>query len=868
MGVIKFLAGCGVVALLSCNSSSVLADEVQDKVLSENWKIKSSVDTKLKGEQLSMGESDGPSSWKAAIVPGTVLNSLVKAGVYSNLYEVNNMAKVPVEQFKNAWWYVTSFQLGEISEENNYQINFDGINYRANIWLNGKLLADTNKIIGAFNRFNLDIDSFAVTGTNHMAIELFPPSKGAYSIGFVDWAPTPPDNNMGIFRNVTLKITKAVEIKNTFVQTKVNLQTLREADLTISTEVINHQASDCELTLEGKIGEISFSHKVSLKANEKKLVVLSSKEIPSLHINNPKLWWPNGYGEATLYDLKLDAAVNEVLSSTEKVSFGIREVSDYLNASGQRGYKINGKEILIKGAGWVDDLLLGNTAEYDEAQIKYVKDMNLNCIRFEAFWGKDHTLYNLCDKNGILVMAGFSCHWEWEDYIGTPCGDQFGCATERPEMALLSSYWRSQITWLRNHPSLFAWVGGSDFLPHPDLEKSYLKILKEIDPTRPYLGSAKTYTSEISGPTGVKMNGPYDYVPPMYWYTDTLRGGAFGFNTETGPGPQVPVLWTLHKMFNNKAHFPIDSSWDYHCGRHAFRNMHRYLKSFDKRYGASPTLEDFSLFTQAASYEAIRPMFEAFRVNRPNTTGVVQWMLNSAWLDTYWQLYDTYLIPTGAYYGTKTSCAPLQAVYNYGDHSVYFANDTKDAADAKLVVELYNSDSKLLFTQEAMANAAGNASSKVLTLPALTKGISFCNINVLNSKGEKISSNFYWLSDKKDKMNPNRDSASWVYTPAIEFADFTALRSLPKANIMVTKVAKNNEIEITVSNTSDKIAFFIELMAVDNKTQEPIRPIIWSDNYISLKPGESKVLKASLPTGDINKWNVNINSRGINTITQ
>ncbi|MCX6180565.1 MAG: glycoside hydrolase family 2 [Bacteroidetes bacterium] len=861
---IKFcVAACAVVALLSCGSGSGIIDVVQEKVLSENWKIKSSKNTSLKGEQLSLGEKDDSSSWKNAAVPGTVLNALVQAGVYQNVYEGNNLAKIPVDQFKSSWWYTTSFELKDIATENHYQLNFDGINYRANVWLNGKLIADSAEISGAFNRFSLLIDSVAQGGSNHLAIEVFPPSNGDYSIGFVDWAPTPPDNNMGIFRNVTLKITKAAEIKNTFVQSKINLQTLAEADLTVTTEVINHDVVDAEVVVGGKIGAISISKKVSLKAKEKQVVNFSSKEFPQLHIQNPKLWWPNGYGDPAMYELEISVNVNSVLSCTEKVNFGVREVSDYFNENGHRGYKINGKEILIKGAGWVDDLLLGNTAAYDEAQIKYVKDMNLNCIRFEAFWGKDQRLYDLCDRHGILLMAGFSCHWEWQDYIGTPCGDQLGCATQEKAISLLAGYWKNQITWLRNHPSLFAWVGGSDFLPHPDLEKKYLSILKEIDPTRPYLGSAKTYISSVSGPSGVKMNGPYDYVPPMYWYTDTVRGGAFGFNTETGPGPQVPVLWTINKMFDGKAHWPIDSTWDYHAGRHAFGNLNRYMKSFNNRYGASASLEDFSLFTQAASYEAIRPMFEAFRVNRPNATGVVQWMLNSAWLDTYWQLYDAYLMPTGAYYGTKTACASVQGIYNYGNQSVYLANDTKDSVAVKLLIEMYSSDSKLLYTKEVSGAVAGNSSAQLLVLPALAKGVSFLNIVVQNTKGEKISSNFYWLSSKKDKMEAAKDSASWIYTPAIEFADYTALRTLPKAKF---KVEYNGKGEVTVTNTSDKIAFFIEFIAMDNKTKEPVRPVIWSDNYISLMPGEVRVLKVSLPSGEMG--DVSFNSKGINTVTE
>jgi len=857
----KLLLSGAMLSLLSCNSN--LEVSAGDLSLSGKWKIKSSKSTKLSGEKLSLGEKDDSASWVNATVPGTVMNALVENGTYKNLYEGDNMQKVPTEQFKNSWFFTKAFDLKEVSESNHYQLHFEGINYKANIWMNGKLLADSSIISGAFNRFDLLVDSVVKSGNNNIAIEVFPAKAGDYTIGFVDWAPTPPDNNMGIYRDVILRVTKAIEIKNTFVYSKVNLNTLAEADLFISTEVINHSNQESEVTLEGKIEELSFSYTLSLKANEKRLVKISSKEIPALHIKNPKLWWPNGYGEPNLYHLSLSAKEKESVSCSEEVDFGIREVGEYFNANGHRGYTVNGKQILIKGAGWVDDLLLANTLEYDEAQIKYVKDMNLNCIRFEAFWGKNHNIYNLCDKYGILAMVGFSCQWEWIDYLGTPCSDDFGCATNGTSIALLSSYWKHQVMWLRNHPSVFAWVGGSDFLPHPDLEKNYIAILKEVDPSRNYLGAAKTYVSKVSGPTGVKMNGPYDYVPPMYWYTDTVRGGAFGFNTETGPGAQPPILWTLKKMLGNNPAWPMDTTWNYHHGRHAFKDMHRYMKSFNNRYGASPSVEDFSLYSQAASYEAIRPMFEAFRTNRPNSTGVVQWMLNSAWLETYWQLYDAYLVPTGAYYAAKKSCEPIQATYNYGNNAIYLNNDTKDTSYNKVKIELFNSESKLIFSKESTTHTNANSSSKTLDLPTLPKGVSFLNLSVLNQKGEQVSSNFYWLSSKNDKMESNKDSASWVYTPAVEFADFKALRSLPKANIKVEKVVKGKDVEVTVTNTSDKIAFFIEFIATDAKSGEPVRPVFWSDNYISLKPGEKRTLKISNVNRDIN-----IQSRGINTITK
>ncbi len=204
----KTLLVSTVLTLFSCSSSLGESDKVGKQLLSGNWKSKPSSSAKVSGEKLSLGETDDSASWIDAPVPGTIMNALLQNGTYKNLYEGDNMQKVPSAQFKKSWFYTRSFQLGEIDVNSHYQINFEGINYKANVWLNGKKIADTNTIVGAFNRFNLLVDSAVIVGKNHIAIELFPPSVGAYTIGFVDWAPTPPDNNMGIFRDVELKITK------------------------------------------------------------------------------------------------------------------------------------------------------------------------------------------------------------------------------------------------------------------------------------------------------------------------------------------------------------------------------------------------------------------------------------------------------------------------------------------------------------------------------------------------------------------------------------------------------------------------------------------------------------------------------------
>ncbi|MCP5050990.1 MAG: glycoside hydrolase family 2, partial [bacterium] len=448
-----------------------------------------------------------------------------------------------------------------------------------------------------------------------------------------------------------------------------------QASLTITAQLVNHTPREVSGIVKGKIGSITLEQPFRLKPSGKKTITFNPRKYNQLNMKNPRLWWPNNLGKPHLYRLDLAAIVDKHISHHQQVIFGIREVSDYLNEQGHRGYKINGKEILIRGGGWVDDLLLENDPHKIEAQIKYARHMNLNTIRLEGFWGSSRELYHLADRYGILVMPGWSCQWEWQGLLGKPV-DQYGGLQTAQDIQLVVRSLRDQVLWLRNHPSIFVWVLASDKLPRPQLEKEYNTSIAQIDPTRPLLASCKTFVSKVSGPTAVKMNGPYDYVPPVYWYTDKKNGGAFGFNTETGPGPQPPPLESLRRMIPPDRLWPINDVWEYHCAGKKFNTLQRYTKAFNQRYGEARSVEEFTQKAQAANYEAMRAMFEAFGINKPNTTGIIQWMLNSAWPQMFWQLYDYYLMPNGAFYGAKTGSQPLNIAYHYGNHSIHVVNDT------------------------------------------------------------------------------------------------------------------------------------------------------------------------------------------------
>jgi exo-1,4-beta-D-glucosaminidase len=657
--------------------------------LPDGWQIQSSALVKNDGQMVSSVAMD-TAGWHPAAVPETVLSALVQDGIYTNIYFGTNFATIPAAPFTNSWWYRKEFDLSRAQAAENADLIFEGINYRANVWLNGKQIAAADKTFGAFRIFSFNVTTNLKSGKNVLAVEVFPPKPGDFTMGFVDWNPTPPDHEMGLFRPVKLHFYKSVALENVFVESKIDHRNWQDAQLTIRADLNNPSSREVETTVKGEIGHVSFSEKFTLSAGEKRSIALTPEHHPGLKFKNAKLWWPWELGEPHLYNLKLSAVVDGKISDAQQVRFGIREVDDYINADGYRGYIINGEKILIRGGGWADELLLRENETNLEAQIQYTKAMNLNTIRLEGIWGSSQRLYDLADENGLLIMAGFSCQWEWSEYLGKEC-DDFGGFKSEADMTLATNYLHDQVLWLRNHPGIFVWVLGSDKLPRPELEKEYDSLLAVIDPTRPTLKSCSDKTSDASGKTAVKMNGPYDYVTPDYWYLDQTNGGAFGFNTETGPGPQPPPLETLQRMIPSDHLWPMDSVWNFHCGRHEFGQMNRYLNAFTNRYGAPKSVVEFAFKSQAANYEAIRPMYEAFAVNLPRTTGIIQWMLNASWPKFYWQLYDYDLVPGGAFFGAKKGASPVAVIYNYGDKGIYLVNQTgKKFGNDRTTITVYD----------------------------------------------------------------------------------------------------------------------------------------------------------------------------------
>ncbi len=739
--------------------------------LTDGWAIQSSANVREDGAAISIAGYQ-PVDWYPAAVPSTVLAALVKDRVYVDPDAGMNLRTIPGTDypvfagfqdiqmppdspFRYSWWYRTEFKLPAEYQGKTLWLGFDGINYRANVWVNGHQVASSEKMAGTWRLFEFDISAVARPGEkNALAVEVFPPQPLDLAITLVDWAPMPPDKEMGIWRSAHIDVTGPVILRYPAVLTKLNLPSTDEAELTVRAELTNSTDQQIEGVLRGKIEQIEFSQPVKLAANETQVVRLTPVQFAQLKIAHPRLWWPAQSGPQNLYPLDLDFVVNGQGSDSSHIRFGIRQITSQIDAANRRVFQINGKIILIRGAGYSFDMLLRSSPERQLAELKYVRDMNLNTIRFEGKLEDDH-FFDLMDEMGILGMPGWCCCDQWEKW------PTWGKEEEPIAVASL----RDQIRRLERHPSVFTFLYGSDRAAPPEVEEKYLQVLKESDWPNPAVASAGAYTTTV-GSTGVKMLAPYEWVAPVYWYVDKKRGGAWGFATEISPGAAIPPIESLRRMLPEDHLWPIDSVWEYHAGGMSF-TLKIFTEALNKLYGPSRSVEEYAQKAQMQAYEGHRAMMEAYGRNKYISTGVIQWMLNNAWPSMIWHLYDWYLRPGGSYYGVKRACEPLHAQYSYDDRSIVVVNSYyKDFPGLRVSAKAYNLDMTERFSKEVTVDVGADSSTRVFTLPEFDarSGMYFVDLRLEDGNGLQ-SRNFYWMPAQAESVDFENEPGSGVWTP-------------------------------------------------------------------------------------------------------
>ena len=826
--------------------------------LHDGWRLQSACTEHAEGAAISVAgfPTDG---WLTTSVPSTVLAAQTAGKVVPDPYFGmnlrnlsgmgypigHNFSNLPMPKdspYRCGWWYRTEFNAPAAAHNKRVWLHFGGINYRGDVWVNGHRVADGSTVAGAYRTYDFDVTDLVKPGAkNVLAVETFAPTEKDLGINWVDWNPCPPDKDMGLWGAVNLVTTGDVTLKSPLAVTHFSDDSLSTANLTVYAELHNASARTIKGVVSGTASGMHFEQPVELAAHEDRTVVFTPEQFPMLRIRNPKPWWPYQMGDPHLERLTMSFAEQGTQTDEQSVDFGFREITSELTATGARLFRVNGKPILIRGAGWSQDMLLRADDHKLRDEIRLVRDMHLNTIRLE---GKMETeeFFHLADRQGILVMLGWCCcdhgeHWnEW-----TP-----------NDLTIATASLRAQLLRLRSHASLLVWLNGSDNAPPPNVERAYLQVEADTHWPNPTLAAASA-TNTLAGPSGVKMTGPYDYVAPSYWYLDRHHGGAFGFNTETSPGPAIPSLASRQKFLSDPNAWPPTADWSLHNGGGEFTTLKVFDQAMAAVYEQPQSATDYERMAQTMEYDSERAMFEAYSKNKYVSTGVVQWMLNNAWPSMIWHLYDYYLDAGAGYFATKKACEPLHIQYSYDDRSIVVVNSTYASANGlHAALHVHGIRWNPLYSAEATVDAAADSSQTVFSIPdSISSGaerIFFIDLTLSDASGRVVSRNFYWVPATLTTFD--WEGTDYTHTPAERHEDLSALTKLPPAQVHATveiaSTPQGRELRLHLENASDALAFQIRAEA-RTSSGGLIAPVFWSDNWIELTPHESTVLTALLP---------------------
>ncbi|MFE1859937.1 glycoside hydrolase family 2 protein [Streptomyces anandii] len=817
-----------------------------------------------------------PDGWYAAGPRSTVLAALLAAGRYPDPFHSTDQRRIPRADFQVPWWYRADFTVADTSHRT--YLDLSGVMSAADVYVDGHLVAPAKDVTGAYTRHELDVTSLVRPGKNTLALRVRPndPDKNL-TMGWIDWLQPPPDRNMGIVRDVLVRRGGPVALRDAHVVTRLDVPSLASADLTVKATARNDSAAPVTTTVTGTVGATTFRRTLTLAAHETRPVTFSPDDVPGLHLAAPRVWWPAGMGGQPLYGLDLTASVAGTVSDSAHENFGIRDVRAPIDADGARQYRINGRRLLIKGGGWSPDEFLRWNRTYVEDRLKYALDLGLNTIRLEGHLEPDE-FFDLADRYGVLTLPGWECCDKWEGNVnGSETGDKWTAADYPVAKASMAA----EAARLRDHPSVISFLVGSDFAPDAAIERNYLDALGAADWPVPVVSSASDSSSPQLGGSGMKMTGPYDWVPPGYWYAKR-EGGATGFNSETSAGPDIPTLDTLRRMMTPAE---LDTLWrdpgarQYHRSPSpVFGTLKIYDQALAGRYGAPTGLTDYVRKAQLAQYENVRAQFEAYGRNATDAdkpaTGVVYWMFNSGWTSLHWQLTDRYLDQGGAYFGAKKANEPLHVQYSYDDRSVVVvANRQAPASHLTARATLFDTDGTQRYdrTVRDVRVAGDGAHSTVLTLPAEVSGPAatrLLRLTLTDASGREVSRNVYWLSTRPDTLDWDR--TDWYHTPTTSYADLKGLNSMARAPLSSTASTVSADgtstTTVTLRNTGGARtpALFTDahLVGADGS---PVLPVRWSDNEVSLWPGESVTLTATYRTADLHGAAPRVRISGWNT---
>lgn len=837
-----------------------------------SWQLRSSAavagtpfgGTSDDGEAVSLPDyrADG---WCVAPARSTVIGALLANGLFPEIERSTNMRDLLDRKwFEVPWWYRTTFR---VPSGGRTTLQLDGVIPKADLYVNGAPVATAGLIAGAYPSHAFDVTHLVRRGTNALALRVLPGNPFEdLSIGWIDWNQWPPDNNMGIWRDVTVHRTGDLRIEAVQVTSELSLPQLDEAWLTVTVDLQNLSEGAVSGRLDATVhrpdgAAVGFSYDVPVEPSAREVATSAALRVPA-----PQVWWPVGEGGQPLYDVSVEVSVDGEISDQHSTTFGIRSVESHVEDGGGRRFVVNGRPLQVLAGAFAPDLFLRHDPQRTAAELAYAVDLGLNCLRLEGKL-ENPEFFEMTDEAGLMVLPGWECCTKWESER-----QRFGAKwTEHDEAVARRSMAREAVA-LRNHPSVIGFLIGSDYAPPARIAELYVEELAAARWPLPIVSSACAEGTEAAGPSGMKMTGPYAWVPPVYWSTtDPARGGAAGFNSETAAGNNIPRLVNLRRMLGPEE---LEALWrepqtkQFHAAApSAFDDLADFHRALRERYGEAASLEDFVRKAHLANYEATRAQFETVRANAfadLPATGTVYWMFNSAWPTLNWQLHDWYLDPAAGYYGARKGLEPLHVQYEYAAASVVVVNRAPAAAGPSTVVATVRdlAGGPVREERHEGLRVMPREAARVAEAPAGEGTTWFLELRLFDEAGATASRNVYWLSSVVDVLD--WEESTWRLTPATQFADFTPLAGLAPAPVEATAEgagthAGSATTRVVLRNPAGSATPALGVhVSIVSPEGVPLAPVFWSDNDLVLFPGEEATVTARGPAGVVEVEGFNV----------
>jgi hypothetical protein len=824
--------------------------------ISDGWQLQDAAKVPEAGGAIAAANYK-PQGWYTATVPGTVLTSLVKNGVYPEpLYGENNRPdKIPDSLSRLPYWYRTVFKIPKAYAGRHVWLNFDGINFSAQVWVNGR---QVGAMKGAFGRGIFDISPDVKAGKNAVLAVLVSsqPHPGdphehtirdgvgknggitaidgptfLSTIGW-DWIPAIRDRDTGIWQKVFISATGPMVIKDPLVTTDLPLPKVDTADIAVQARVENVTDQPQKGVLKGSFGDVLFQQSVEVAPHSSQMVSFDPKITATLHVVNPKLWWPNGYGPQNLQQLHLSFEVEGKASDSRDVSFGIRKFSYSVPDSENLTISVNGVRVFIRGGNWgLDEAMKRNPRERLEVQIRMHQVANLNMIRNWVGQSTSEDFYELCDKYGLLV---------WDEFFQPNPSD----GPDPDDFDTYMANVREKILRFRNHASIVLWCARNEGYPPKEIDAALRTLMAELEPTR-------LYQANSADGRGVNSHGPYHWRTPREFYVFDEA-----FKTEIG-SVSVPTIESIKGMMPEKDWETINDDWAEHDFAKGASGGDSYPAMIAERYGKVANLADFVRKSQLANYEAFRAMYEGrnAKLFHP-TTGIITWMSNPAQPSFVWQLYHHDLEPNSALFAVKKAAEPVHIQLNEGNGEVEVINNLDAPLEkAHAHLSIYSLDGSVAYQHDYDVTAVASVATGLgaVEWPAGLSAVHFVKLELRDADGKLVSENFYW------RAQPEHQD------------DLKALGEMPTvmldAKVARRDVAGKSFIDVTLHNPGMQIALMAHVQLRRKGDGERVLPVYYSDNYVSLVPNESRMITMEATTGDlkgevalvlVDGWNVGV----------